>query len=189
MKQSPVTPWLLAALMLFVCTACVRLVPVPDPRHTVASDRYGSTQQVGGLQVTVRSAGWTGDAPLDRLAPYVTALYVEIRNNGEQSVTFKVGDAVLVDESDVLYRPLAPQRLEALLRRPALARGDLVEPYVYPYDNDLAATLSSLTSGDVAPGTAARGAMYFQRIAAHVREITLRLTLAGQVREFVFRVQ
>ena len=189
MKRAFLSPGPLAILVLLFCSACVRMVPVLDPAYTVANDRYGSTQQVDDLRVTVRSEGWEADAPLDRLAPYVTAFYVEIRNNGGQPLAFKVADAVLVDESGVLYRPLAPQRLEALLRRPAPAHGGLVEPYVYSYDNDLAATLGSLTDGAVAPGTAARGAIYFQRIAAHVREITLRLTVAGQAREFVFRVE
>jgi len=180
-------PWLLALSVLLGGVSCARLVPVPDPTYTVASDRYGSTQMVGPVALTARVEGWPQDASLSRLEPYVTVFYVEVRNGGEHSIGFKVSDVALVDDQGTLYRPLAPERLEALLRVPnPIVTGDVV---TRPFDSDLAATLSALVDGQVAPGTQVRGAVYFQYIVDRTETLTLRLSVAGQVREFRFRVE
>ena len=184
---SSIGRWCLALSVVLVAVACARLVPVPDPAHTVASDRYGSTQMVGPVAVTARVEGWPQDAILSRLEPYVTVFYVEVRNGGDAPLPFKVSDAVLVDDRGTMYRPLSPQRLERLLTVPnSILVGDHISR---PFDSDLAATLSALMDGDVAPGTQVRGAVYFQYVVDRAETLTLRLPVAGQVREFRFSVE
>lgn len=181
-------PWMLlfSAVMLAGCT---RLVPVADPLHTVAQDKYGTTQRVGTLQVTVRTVGWRAD-PLYRLEPYVTPLYVQIRNEGNEPVLFSMDDVALVDEEGTLYRPLSPERLEQLLTGSGAASPYPGEPApAFPYDTDVAATLDSLAGGEVSPGTQVRGAIYFPQLLDRARELTLRLTIAGERRDFTFRVR
>ncbi len=179
--------FILLLLPLLPLAACTRMVPLPDPVRTVASDRWGSTQMVGEVSVTVRSVGWNS-FPLRGLEPYVTALFVEVRNDGATPVRFDPMAALVVDNERTLYRPLPPERLESILtggRRPIL---EVTDPVPYPYDTDIAATLGALTAGDVAPGTRVRGAIYFQRVADWAKQLTLRLTVGDQVREFRFRV-
>ena len=152
--------------------------------------RYGTTQKIGDLLVTVRVAGWQSES-LDRLDPYVTPLFVQIRNEGTASVDFSLDDAVLVDNEGTLYRHVPAQRLQELLTSAtppqATQPTDTTSPY--PYDIELLSTLGALESGPVPGGTQIRGAIYFQRIADWADEVTLRLTLAGETREFRFRVR
>ncbi|MFQ5509997.1 MAG: hypothetical protein ACE5FN_11795 [Leptospirillia bacterium] len=181
----------LAAAALLAVSACTRMVPVSDPLYTVASDRYGTTQEVGALRVTVRIVSWRDD-PLYRLEPYVTPLYLQVKNQGPHPVPFSLSDAVLVDGDGTLYRPLPPQRLEGMLTgaKGAVAPQDAVlDPSLYRYDTDLAATLGALTDGPIEPGTQIQGALYFQRVTDWTDDITLRLTLEGETRAFHFRVR
>ncbi len=185
----PVTrlPMILLLLALLPITACTRLVPLPDPMQTVASDRWGSTQMVGDVSITVRSVGWNG-FPLRRLEPYVTVLFIEVRNDGTGPVSFDPAAALVVDNERTLYRPLPPERLESILTGGRRTTLDVTDPVVYPYDTDIAATLGALTAGEIAPGTQVRGAIYFQRVADWAKQLTLRLTVGDQLREFRFRV-
>jgi len=181
-------PWLCAALLL--TAGCVRLLPVVDPLHTVASDRYGTTQEVGPLTVTVRTVGWRNE-PVDKLESYVTPLFLKLRNNGSDPVPFRITDVVMVDDEGTLYQPIPPQRLESLLTGtgavlPSLPDDPTVLP---PYDSNLAATLGALMDGTVAPGTQLRGAVYFQREVDWAREVIVQVTVEGQRGEFRFRVR
>jgi hypothetical protein len=174
-----------------VGAGCAHLAPLPDPTYTVASDRYGTTQKIGDLMVTVRVVGWQSES-LDRLEPYVTPLFIEIRNDGTQAETFNLDDAVLVDNEGTLYRHVPAQRLQELLTSatpPAGTQSTVDTTSPYPYDIELLSTLGALESGPVPPGTRIRGAVYFQRIADWADELTLRLTIAGETREFRFRVR
>jgi hypothetical protein len=188
-RALPRWPAILAALALAATAGCAHLAPVPDPVNTVASDKYGTTQQVGGVLVTVRTVGWQSEQ-LDRLEPYVTPLFVEIKNQGETTVNFTVEDAVLVDNEGNLYRPLPPERLQELLTSasaPPPAPDQADSPF--PYDLELLSTLGALKSGSVPPGTQIRGAIYFQRAVDWAEELTLRLPIEGETREFRFRVR
>jgi len=179
----------LAALVLAATGGCAHLAPVPDPVHTVASDRYGTTQQVGGVLVTVRTVGWQSEQ-LDRLEPYVTPLFVEVKNQGPDTIDFSVDGALLVDNEGTLYRPLPPERLQELLTS-ASAPPPTTTPGAspFPYDLELLSTLGALKSGPVPPGTQIRGAIYFQRAVDWAEELTLRLPIGGETREFRFRVR
>jgi len=180
-------PWLAAALCGVVLVACARLVPVVEQGVTVASDRHGTTQQAGPVTITVRLSGW-GDDPIVRLEPYVTPFYIEIHNGGAEPVPFSVGDVALVDDEDTLFRPLPPERLEALLSHPVSSPvgpdGGLSG---HLFDPDLAATLGALSSGPVLPGTRVRGAVYFQSHVDWARGVAVRVTVGDTVREFRFR--
>jgi|GEM_PF-1401147 len=188
-RALPRSVGLLAALALAAAAGCAHLAPIPDPAHTIASDRYGTTQQVGGVLVTVRTQGWQSEQ-LDRLEPYVTPLFVEIKNQGPDTVNFNVDDAVLVDNEGTLYRPLPPERLQELLTSPVApeATSSSAES-VFPYDLELLSTLGALKSGAVPPGTQIRGAVYFQRAVDWAEELTLRIAIEGETREFRFRVR
>jgi hypothetical protein len=188
-RALPRWPATLAALALAAAAGCAHLAPVPDPMHTVASDRYGTTQQVGGVLVTVRSVGWQSEQ-LNRLEPYVTPLFVEVKNQGTETVNFSVDDTALVDNEGTLYRPLPPERLQEYLTS-AGAPGPATPPgqSPFPYDVELLSTLGALRSGPVPPGTQIRGAIYFQRVVDWAEELTLRIPIAGETREFRFRVR
>jgi len=180
----------LAVVMLFVTAGCARLVPIPDPVHGVAADRYGTTQRVGeGVTVTVQVVGWQSET-LTRLDPYVTPLFVQVRNDGPEPVKFSLDNVVLVDDEGTLYRYVPPARLQELLTA-GQPVGGVVTPAdpALPYDIELLSTLGALSSGPVPPGTQIRGAVYFQRITDWAREVTLRITIAGEEREFRFRVR
>lgn len=190
MNRAPATWARLAAAALLLAAGCAHLAPIPDPAHTIASDRWGTTQAVGDVTVTVRVVGWQSET-LTRLEPYVTPLFIQIRNDGTTPVDFALDDLVLVDDEGTLYRPVPAERLQELLTGgqgigspPAPG-----EPAPYPYDVELLSTLGALSSGSVPPGTQVRGAVYFQRIADWAREIALRITIAGEEREFRFRVR
>lgn len=190
MRQA-LAAWAVAAAMVVAATGCARLAPLPDPTYTVASDRYGTTQKIGDLVVTVRVVGWQSES-LDRLDPYVTPLFIQIRNEGTRPADFNLDDVVLVDNEGTLYRHVAAARLQELLTSAtpppgSQATGQPSSPY--PYDIELLSTLGALESGPVPPGTRIRGAVYFQRVADWAEELTLRLTLAGETREFRFRVR
>lgn len=182
--------WATAAVVLVAAAGCARLAPLPDPAYTVASDRYGTTQKIGDLAVTVRVVGWQSES-LDRLDPYVTPLFIQIRNEGTGSADFSLDDVVLVDNEGTLYRHVPAARLQELLTSanpPAATQpADTASPY--PYDIELLSTLGALESGPVPAGTQIRGAVYFQRVADWADALTLRLTLAGETREFRFRVR
>jgi hypothetical protein len=187
-RALPRSGFLLAALALAAASGCAHLAPVADPVNTVASDKYGTTQQVGGVLVTVRTRGWQSEQ-LDRLEPYVTPMFVEVKNQGDATVNFSVDDAVLVDNEGTLYRPLPPERLQELLTSASAPPTTLPEePSPFPYDIELLSTLGALKSGPVPPGTQIRGAIYFQRAVDWAEELTLRLTIEGETREFRFRV-
>ncbi len=175
-------------LTVLLMVGCARLTPLSDPELTVASDRWGSTQMVGDVQLTARSVGWKA-YPLNHLEPYVTVLYVEVKNGGSAPLRFDPLLAVVVDDEGTLYRPLPPQRLEVLFdpRRAVPSGGG--EPPLSTFDTDIGATLGALMAGDVAPATQVRGAIYFQRVSDRAKVLTLSLTVGGQVREFRFRVQ
>jgi len=187
-RALPRWPATLAALALAAASGCAHLAPVPDAVNTVASDRYGTTQQVGGVLVTVRTVGWQSEH-LDRLEPYVTPLFVEVKNQGPGTVDFSLDDAVLVDNEGTLYRPLPPERLQELLTSSAAPPPSLPEASPFPYDLELLSTLGALKSGPVPPGTQIRGAIYFQRVVDWAEELTLRLVIGGETREFSFRVR
>lgn len=189
MKRAlPRSVGLLAALALAAAAGCAHLAPIADPATTIASDKYGTTQQVGGVLVTVRSVGWQSEQ-LDRLEPYVTPLFVEVKNQGDQTVNFSMDDAVLVDNEGTLYRPLSPDRLQELLTSASAPPATLPEESPFPYDIELLSTLGALQSGPVPPGTRIRGAIYFQRAVDWAEELTLRLVIEGETREFRFRVR
>jgi len=134
--------------------------------------------------------GWQSES-LDRLDPYVTPLFIQIRNEGTGSVDFSLDDVVLVDNEGTLYRHVSAARLQELLTSanpPAATQpADAASPY--PYDIELLSTLGALESGPIPPGTQIRGAVYFQRVADWADALTLRLTLSGETREFRFRVR
>ncbi len=179
-------------LALVGLVACARIVPVPEPGVTASSDRHGTMQETDHLLITVRVKGWRNTPYISRLQPYVTPLYLQIRNTGDTSVPFSLANVVLVDQEDTLYRPLSPERLEALLRGSggALATGGIAgEAGAAPWNSDLAATLGSLTDGDIPPDTQMRGALYFPQQILWADTLTLRLKVAGAVREFHFRVR
>jgi hypothetical protein len=178
---------LLAALAL--APGCARLQPVPDPALTTNSDRYGTTQQVGDVTVTVRSVGWQSEQ-LDRLDAYVTPLFIEVKNDGAEGISFSVEDTVLVDDEGTLYRPLPPERLQELLTSPTPPEPTFPgDTSPFPYDVELLSTLGALESGPVPPGTRIRGAIYFQRAVDWANALTLRLDIGGETREFRFRVR
>jgi hypothetical protein len=181
-----------AAVLLLAVAGCARFAPIPDPAHTVAADRYGTTQRIGDVAVTVRAVGWQSES-LTRLEPYVTPLFVQIRNEGAAPVTFSLDDVVLVDNEGTLYRHVPAQRLQELLTSASPPAGNTTPVGAptspFPYDIELLSTLGALSSGPVPPGTQIRGAVYFQRIADSADGITLRLTLGGETREFRFRVR
>jgi len=174
--------------MLLAATGCARLMPIADTAQTVESDRYGTPQRIGDLLVTVRSVGWQSES-LTRLEPYVTPLFVQIRNDGAKGAEFRLDDLVLVDDEGTLYRHVAPERLEELLAAGQPPQPAGTGPAPYPYDIELLSTLGALASGPVPPGTRIRGAVYFQRVSDAAEELTLRLTIAGETREFRFRVR
>lgn len=180
---------LLAAALAALAAGCAHLAPVVDPAYTVASDRYGTTQRVGEVSVTVRSVGWQSEE-LDRLEAYVTPLFLEIRNDGARSLDFRLDDLVLVDNEGTLYRPLPPERVQELLTSPTPPERTVPDgTSPFPYDLELLSTLGALEAGSVPPGTRIRGAVYFQRAVDWAEELTLRIAVAGETREFRFRVR
>ncbi len=182
--------WAIATSLLFGMVGCTALLPVPDSSDMLTDDKHGITRQVGELTATVRVTGWRPE-PLYRLEQLVTPLYVELRNNGTTPVLFDLKNIVLVDDEGTLYRPVPPARLEGMLSGPSappVGPGVQLDPSLYPYDTDFAATLGALTSGPVEPGTQIRGAVYFQRAVA-ARELTLRLTVGEDTQSFRFRVR
>jgi hypothetical protein len=191
MRRMPPRPARAAAiLLLLAATGCARFEPIPDPVHGVAADRYGTTQEAGeGVTITVQVVGWQSEK-LTRLDPYVTPLFVEVRNDGPNPVDVSLDRMVLVDNEGTLYRTVPPERLQELLTAPAAGSvAEPADPSVYPYDVELLSTLGALSGGEVPPGTRVRGAVYFQRVNDWAEEITLRITVGGEEREFRFGVR
>ena len=103
---APILMSMIISVILALGCASRSLVPISDS-GIAYPELLRASKTLGDVTVVVNSSPWQGSP--DYLERYITPIYVEIQNNGRDSLNVSYDDFVLIDQSRTQYNPLTPQ--------------------------------------------------------------------------------
>jgi hypothetical protein len=194
--------WVLILLFFFLNGCGMAIVPKPDQTGQIDLHSRIITKKVGGVSVSVQTHEWQFNPP--ELEQYFTPFLFLIRNETENKVSVNLKAIYLVDTGGNQLKPLAPFEVE----RTMMDRGYVITPSARlgmgvgghrsffgmgfefplnsprPMGSDIASL--SLPEGDILPGAAVRGFVYFQRSAPAGDSLKLHLEINQAAEDFYF---
>ncbi len=194
--------WAFIVLFVFLSGCGTAIVPKPDQTGQVDLHSRIITKKVGGVSVSVQTHEWQFNPP--ELEQYFTPFLFLIRNETENKVSVNLKAIYLVDTGGNQFKPVVSYEVE----RTMADRGYVMTPSAHlgvgmggyrsffgmgfdfplnsprPMGSDI--TSLSLPEGDILPGAAVRGFVYFQRSAPAGDSMKLHLEINQAAEDFYF---
>lgn len=194
--------WAFTLLFVFLTGCGVAIVPKPDQTGQIDLQSRIITKKIGGVSVSVQTHEWQFNPP--ELEQYFTPFLFLIRNETENKISVNLKGIFLVDPAGNQLKPLPPYEVEKSL----MDRGYVMTPSAHlgigmgghhsffgmglefplnsprPMGSDIASL--SLPEGDVLPGAAVRGFVYFQRTAPAGESLKIHFEINQSSEEFYF---
>ena len=209
------------ALALLAGCAAPRIVPVPAAGVQIDPARGAASVAVDGVELTVQPSAWRA-SPWD-LRDYVTPFLVSLSNGAAAAVEFDYPGFRLFDDARFQYTALPPAEVERILRwragddvrlaatsspPPVIRRRIVPEPsdwwwdrygwygwpwYYPPFPPAGDIYLRALPMGGLQPQARLEGFVYFPRLRAEARQLSLefhhRLGEVPRVLTLVFEIE
>jgi len=183
---------LLAAMSAISCG--IRLVPINRAGWTVDMKAGTSGYVTESIQITARRGELK--RPAGTIEDYIFPVHLTIRNNTGVKIAFLPQDFVLLDQGGMQYPAIDPRQLIGMVSKQYPPRFNMFpyfgfmygyDPYAHvagygalstPYSTDYweEIFLKALPDGDIFPGAAVSGLVYFRTMEQDLKEISVVVT-------------